>query len=145
MRRVADCDERVGRPARSTIAALALLAAIGCAPLSALTSGSVPLTAVLGLAKPYPNLLLEIRLQLVAADVKREQVTCTGEQLGPEWVALAGGTRGPYSCRIGKRQLIVQTVPTYADKAGHRVKPGDPALPARAAKLVEKRLTWQWR
>ena len=126
-----------------TAVAVALLAA--AAPLGARELGPVPLVAIMDLAKPYPNLLLEIRLQLVAANVKREQVNCSAERLGPEWAQLAGVRRGPYACQIGKRRLTVTGVAGYHDKAGHRIKPNDATLAARAAKLTEARLKWQWK
>ena len=124
---------------------LATALAMVALPAVARDNASVPLANVLAIAKPYPNLLLEIRLQLAAADLKRDQVTCVAERLGTEWAQLSGASRGPYTCRIGKRQLSVATVATYFDKAGYRVKPSDTALPTRAAKITEARLTWKWK
>jgi hypothetical protein len=107
--------------------------------------GSMPLTEVLAVAKPYPNLLLQVKLELVRANLKREQVVCAAERFDTRWVALSGGRIAPYECKIGGRTLVVSAAQTYYDKAGHRLKPTDTSLPAKAVKVQEARLKWSWK
>jgi hypothetical protein len=107
--------------------------------------GSMPLTDVLAVAKPYPNLLLQVKLELVRANLKRDQVICAAERFDNRWVALSGGRLAPYECKIGTRTLVVSAAQTYYDKAGHRLKPTDAALPAKAVKVQEARLKWSWK
>lgn len=136
----------------TTGVALAALLVLGTAGASAKVAtpglsggGSVPLAEVLDLAKPYPNLIMQVRLQLVRANLKREQVVCSGSRFGNQWTALGGARLAPYECAIGKRKLTIAANPTYYDKNGRKVKPGDPDLMRKAAKVKETGLTWQWR
>ena len=107
--------------------------------------GSLPLTDVLEVTKPYPNLTLQIRLQLVRANLKREQVTCSGDRFGTQWTSLGGARLAPYACPIGKRSLLISAKQTYFDKNGRKVKPEDPELMRKAAKVKEAGLTWKWK
>lgn len=107
--------------------------------------GSLPLAEVLELAKPYPNLVMQVRLQLVRANVKREQVVCTADRFGPQWTALGGARLAPYACAIGKRTVVITASQSYFDRNGRKVKPGDPDLTLKAARLKETGLKWQWK
>ncbi len=116
----------------------------GTAPALARTTGSVPLGAVVALAKPYPNLLLEIRLQLLRANLKRDTVACQASELDTPWTKLNGVRLGPYTCRLGTRTLTVTTVPVYYDQRGKRLDARDPALAAKTTKVTETQLKWRW-
>lgn len=107
--------------------------------------GSVPLAEVLDLAKPYPNLVMQVRLQLVRANLKREQVVCSGDRFGPQWATLSGARLAPYQCVIGKRTLAIAASQSYFDRNGRKVKPSDPDLMRKAAKFKETGLTWSWK
>lgn len=106
--------------------------------------GSLPLAEVMELAKPYPNLVLEVRLQLVRANLKREQVVCSGARFGNDWTGLGGGRLAPYACTIGKRTLAITANQSYFDRNGRKVKADDPDLPRKAAKVKETGLKWRW-
>ena len=106
--------------------------------------GSVPLADVLEVAKPYPNLVLQVRLQLVRANVKREQVVCSGARYSPTWINLGGARLAPYACKIGKRTLVVDAAQNYFDRNGRKLKIDDPEVMRKAAKVTEKGLTWRW-
>ena len=106
--------------------------------------GSVPLVEVLDVAKPYPNLVLQVRLQLVRANVKREQVNCTGAKYGTEWTNIGGMRLAPYACAIGKRTLLIDASQIYYDRNGRKVKLDDPDVMRKAAKVNEGGLTWRW-
>ncbi len=108
------------------------------------TGGSLPLTDVISLASKYPNLVQQIRLQLLAAGLDKRKVTCTAERYSNQWVKLGGARVGPYECAIGKRTLRITTAATYYDRNGHRLKGDDVALPAKAARLVESGFKWTW-
>lgn len=133
-----------------------LLAALACvlwtlpalgqrATLGLGQSGSLPLADVLVLAKPYPNLVSQIRLRLIATGQSKEKTACAAQRFPSSWPALGGARVGPYACVIGKRTLTVTTEAIYYDKAGHRLKPDDPALPLKVAKVVESRFKWSWK
>lgn len=107
--------------------------------------GSLPLTEVMALAKPYPNLVTQIRLQLVRANLKADKVVCTANRFGNEWTALGGARSGPYACEIGKRTVVIETQPTFSDKSGSKLKPTEPDLPKKAAKMTERGFKWQWK
>jgi hypothetical protein len=107
--------------------------------------GSLPLAEVIDLAKPYPNLVLQVRLQLVRANLKREQVMCSGTRFGSQWTNLGGTRLAPYECAIGKRTLVVTANQTYLDRNGRKVKPEDPDIVRKAAKVRETGLTWKWK
>ncbi|MEQ1614387.1 MAG: hypothetical protein ABL904_16695, partial [Hyphomicrobiaceae bacterium] len=107
--------------------------------------GSVPLAEVLDLAKPYPNLVMQVRLQLVRANLKREQVVCNGSRFGSQWSTLGGARLAPYACVIGKRTVVIDGNQSYFDRNGRKVKADDPDLPRKAAKVKETGLKWQWK
>ena len=107
--------------------------------------GSIPLTEVLAVAKPYPNLVTQVKLRLLASGLKSEQVTCGAKRFPNAWVALGAARAAPYVCPFGKRTLTITAEPTYYDKAGYRLKASDPALPGKATKVVENRLKWSWK
>jgi hypothetical protein len=107
--------------------------------------GTLPLSEVLDIAKPYPNLTTQVRLRLIASNTTRETITCTGQRLSNTWTALSGARIAPYVCAIGKRTLTVTAEQIYYDKAGYKLKPTDPALATKAAKVVESRLKWSWK
>lgn len=114
-------------------------------PVTPGQGGSLPLTDVLDVAKPYPNLVTQVRLRLIASNLSKDKVTCTGQRFSNVWKGLGGARLAPYVCPIGKRTLTITAEPTYYDKAGYKLKPTDPALPAKAAKVVESRLKWSWK
>jgi hypothetical protein len=114
------------------------------APLSE-QGGSLPLAEVLDLAKPYPNLVTQVRLRLVASNLKKEQVTCSGQRLANTWPQLAGRRLAPYSCTIGRRTVTITADQLFYDKAGYKLKAGDPDLAVKATKVVESRLKWSWK
>ena len=105
----------------------------------------VPLADVITLAQPYPNLRQEVRLALIETGASKSATTCVSEQLGDEWLGLKGRAVGPYRCKLGKRTLVIKTVATYFDGAGHKIAADDAKMAARAARLVEARLVWAWR
>lgn len=112
-------------------------------PLEA--GGSLPLTDLLTVAKPYPNLVNEVRLALLAAGLTKEKVACTGRRFPNAWVNLGGRRVAPYDCRIGRRRLLVSSVAVYFDRNGHKLVATDPDLTQKAARLTEARLTWAWK
>lgn len=127
------------------IAAVAIAATLAGVPAAgAYQAGGMPLADVMALAKPYPNLVLLIRLQLVRANLKREQVTCASERVPDAWARLAGQRHAPYTCVIGRRTLVVTATQTWLDAAGHKVKPNDPDIARKAARLTERNLKWTW-
>jgi hypothetical protein len=107
--------------------------------------GSLPLGDVLRVAKPYPNLINEVRLALLKAGLKRDHVTCSGQRLSTAWTHLGGQRVAPYECRIGDRSLVVRAVANYFDRNGHKLAGDDPGVAAKATRLAEARLTWQWK
>lgn len=107
--------------------------------------GSLPLVEVLDLAKPYPNLVMQVRLQLVRANLKREQVVCSGARFGNQWSNLGGARLAPYACAIGKRTVVIDGNQSYFDRNGRKVKADDPDLPRKAAKVKETGLKWRWK
>ena len=115
------------------------------APAAAYRFTGMPLADVLDIAKPYPNLVLQIRLQLVRANLKREQVTCLSERVPDGYSALAGRRMAPYHCPIGRRTLVVTAAQTYYDAGGRKLSPRDPDLARKAAKVTEAGLKWTWK
>jgi hypothetical protein len=107
-------------------------------------SATVPLTAVLALAKPYPNLRQEIRLARIAGNTKTETATCSARRLGTEWAFLAGQAIGPYRCKLGVRSLDVTTTTTFFDGAKHKLPHDAANLPSKAKSVTETRLVWRW-
>jgi hypothetical protein len=129
-----------------SVLALANLPASAQRPAPAVTQGgSLPLGAVLDVAKPYPNLLLQVRLQLVRANLKRDAVMCGAGRHDARWVRLGGARLAPYECKIGSRTLVITAAQTYFDQNGKRLTPSDAATPAKAAKLKESGLKWSWK
>lgn len=126
--------------AMSTVSATAKVTTTGV-----VGGGSLPLADVLEVAKPYPNLILQVRLQLVRANLKRDQVVCAARRFGPEWPALGGGRLAPYECAIGKRTLVVTATQIYFDRNGRKVSASDADLARKAARLKENGLTWSWK
>lgn len=138
---------RAGRRTWRGLAVLARAATLATASTFAVMAGEiarVPLARVLDIAKPYPNLLLEVRLALVRAGATRDGVACQAQELGREWVKLAGQAIGPYACKIGTRTLVITTSPLFATAGGHKIAQRDRDLPAKAARVTEKRLAWHW-
>jgi hypothetical protein len=115
------------------------------APAAALQGGSLPLTDVIALAKPYPNLLLQIRLELVRANTTRDKVVCTADRLDGTWKRLSAARVGPYQCLIGRRALTVTTTPTYYDERGYKLSPRAPDLSIKAVRIDQKNLKWTWK
>ncbi len=107
--------------------------------------GNVALAEVLDVAKPYPNLVLQVRLQLVRANLKREQVKCSGGRFSPQWTNLGGAHLAPYQCPIGKRTLVISAAQTFFDRNGRKVRSDDPQLASKAATVKENGLTWKWK
>jgi hypothetical protein len=107
--------------------------------------GSMPLEAVLAVAKPYPNLLLQVRLQLVRANLKRDAVTCGAGRYDARWTQLSGARLAPYECKIGRQTLVISAAQTFYDRNGKRLAPGDVTTPAKAAKVKESGLKWSWK
>ena len=107
--------------------------------------GSMPLEAVLAVAKPYPNLLLQVRLELVRANLKRDAVTCSAGRYDNRWTLLSGTRLAPYECKIGRRTLVISAAQTYYDRNGKRLVTTDTATPGRAVKVKESRLKWSWK
>jgi hypothetical protein len=132
--------------------ALVLLLSATWAPASAeravppvTQGGSLPLEAVMTVARPYPNLLLQVRLELVRANLKRDAVTCAAGRYDNRWTLLSGARLAPYECKIGTRTLMISAAQTYYDRNGKRLPAADPATPAKAAKVKESGLKWSWR
>lgn len=96
-------------------------------------------------AARYPNLLHQIRLQLLLAGRKKSQVVCTAERFSNRWEHLGGARVGTYECRIGGRALRITTLKAYYDRNGHRLDDDDPATTAKAARVVESGFKWAWR
>jgi len=107
--------------------------------------GSLPLSDVMKVGERYPNLILEIRLQLVRAGLKRDAVICSADRLDNTWTHLGGSRIAPYNCSIGRRQLVVQAETVYHDGSGRRLDPARPETRARAQTISERRLKWRWR
>jgi hypothetical protein len=132
---------------RNVLALIALLALAGSAAAQPAPGqgGSIPLGEVLDVAKPYPNLTTQVRLRLIASNTTKEKVTCSAQRFANTWAGLGGARIAPYICPIGKRTLTITAEPTYYDKAGYKLKQNDPALAAKAVKVVESRLKWSWK
>jgi hypothetical protein len=132
---------------------LSLASVAGAAPAAAqrpaapvvTSASSVPLAEVLDVAKPYPNLLLQVRLQLVRANLKRDVVTCASGRYDGRWVGLSGTKQAPYECRIGSRTLVITAAQTFFDRNGRRLTAADAATPAKAVKVKESGLKWSWK
>jgi len=123
----------------------ALTIGAGAPGAGARTLSTVPLDHVLELARPYPNLVVQIRLQLVRAGLKREQVTCTAEPVPPRWSGLQGRGIAPYTCPIGKQRLTITATTAFLDVSGRRITSAEPAQAARATEVRETGLKWRWR
>jgi hypothetical protein len=108
-------------------------------------SGGMPLEAVLAVAKPYPNLLLQVRLQLVRANLKRDAVTCGAGRHDARWTQLSGARLAPYECKIGRQTLVITAAQTYYDRNGKRLTLSDTTTPAKASKVTESSLKWSWK
>jgi hypothetical protein len=100
---------------------------------------------VLAIAKPYPNLVQQVRLALIRAGLQATAVSCASRPATPAAPRLAGQRTGPYDCRIGFRRLQVVTRVVYFDKSGRRLDPADPASVQRAERIAERGLTWSWK
>jgi hypothetical protein len=107
--------------------------------------GSLPLAEVVTLAKPYPNLTLQVRLQLLRANLKRDDVVCAAARYGNQWTALGGRRSAPYECRIGQRKLVITANQIYFDRNGRKVSVSDRELLRKAATVKENGLSWQWK
>ena len=135
-----------------SLSIFALLVAIGTSAAVAQNAvpqseqgGSIPLAEVLAVAKPYPNLVTQVKLRLLASGLKTEQVSCGAKRFPTAWGGLGAARAAPDVCSFGKRTLTITAEPTYYDKAGYRLKASDPALPDKAVKIVESRLKWSWK
>ena len=126
---------------------LALLLACGMTDPARAQDETVPvrLTEVLTMARAYPNLVQQVRLELVAAGLKREDVTCRARRLAAQYGKLAGVGVAPYWCKIGRRTLEVTSRLTFHDANGHKLNGDDPAAAARAVRLTQSNLAWRWR
>jgi hypothetical protein len=125
--------------------AAALPAHAQLAPPPVTLGGSMPLEAVLAVAKPYPNLLLQVRLQLVRANLKRDAVACGAGRYDARWTQLRGARLAPYECKIGRQTLVITAAQTYYDRNGKRLAPADATTPAKAANVKESGLKWSWK
>lgn len=136
-----------GIRASTVVFALAVLASTGASAQRNLpgTGGSVPLTDVMTVAAKYPNLVNQIRLQLLAAGREKSAVVCAANRFSNQWQHLGGARIAPYECAIGKRTLVVSSAATYYDRNGYRLKPDDPSLRSKAARVMEAGLKWQWK
>jgi hypothetical protein len=139
---------RPARDARMWLLALAVLL-MNMTMVHALTpdrvAGQVPLTDVMTLANPYPNLVLEIRLQLVAANTTRDKVLCRGNLVAGAGPALLATSVGPYVCKVGQRTLTLSTTPVFYDARGYKLKPSAPDFANKAVRVQESKLKWQWK
>ncbi len=126
------------------IIAAAFLAGLAATTASA-QGGSLPLDDVMTRMKSYPNLVMQIRLQLLRARKKRNEVVCVGSRFGNHWLKLGGARTLPYECPIGKRTIHIKGTVVYEDASGRRLKDNDPDLPRKAARVRETRVTWTWR
>ena len=122
-----------------------LCALTAAAQTGAPQAGSLPLADVLAVAKPYPNLTQEVRLELVRAGARKEAIVCSGRRFDADWPGLAGARSAPYDCRIGRRMLTVSARQTFYDANGHRLGSDDPLLRKRAVRVTETGLQWRWR
>ncbi len=128
-----------------TVALNVLTGTAGAKEPAPAVAGNIPLAEIIELAKPYPNLVLQVRLQLLRANLKREQVHCTGSRFGTRWATLVGRRLSPYQCPIGKRTLVITAAQTYLDRNGRKVRADDPLVAAKAAAVKESGLTWKWK
>jgi hypothetical protein len=140
-----------GRPVMRVMRNVLVGLAICCAGTTASEALSparvpakIPLSEVIALAKPYPNLLLQIRLELVRANTTRDKVTCTSDKLDGAWLKLNAAHVGPYQCQIGKRKLAVSTTPVFYDARGYKLSPRAADVTANAARIQETKLKWTW-
>lgn len=127
-----------------------LVCAMVCAglvawPALAQQGGSLPLTDVMQIVKPYPNLAVQIRVALAQASLKQSAVICTGQRFPSAWAHLAGVGHAPYECRIGSKTLHVVAVPTYYDTRGYKLDPKAKDLAEKAKRVEERRVRWQWK
>jgi len=130
------------RAAAASVAALAAASAFAAEPSG---GGSLPLADVIERMKRYPNLVQQIKLELVRVGLKREAVVCSGQRFGREWKMLGGERTLPYRCELGRRRLAIDGQRVYLDAAGKRLEASDPKLTERAARVLESRITWVWR
>ena len=121
---------------------LVTVSALAAPPLG---GGSLPLADVMERVKRYPNLVQQIRLELVRGGLKRDAVACVGRRFGNEWTRLGGERTIPYSCPIGRRTLFIEGTRIYIDASGKRIEPTAPRIEERAVRVLETRLTWSWR
>ena len=99
---------------------------------------------VLALARDYPNLYLQVRLQLVRANLKRDDVSCAARSLPASLGKLAGTAVAPYSCTIGKRTVEITARQTFYDANGHKLGSAAASM-AKAVRVAQANLTWRWR
>jgi hypothetical protein len=107
--------------------------------------GTLALSDVLAIAKPYPNLVNEIRLAALAAGQDRKAITCTAERFSVAWTGLNGRRSAPYVCPVGARTVTIRATPQFFDRNGHKIALTDPRLLTSAVRLIETRLVWQWK
>jgi hypothetical protein len=141
----------LGEPMLFPLFAVVLTLALAMPALAQTTTpspgqgGSLPLSDVLIIAKPYPNLQTQVRLRLLATGLTKDKVTCAAQRFPNSWPQLGGARVAPYTCLIGKRTLTIAAERTYYDKAGYKLKADDPSLVEKAARVTETRLKWSWK
>jgi hypothetical protein len=115
-----------------------------CALAPGRASMPVPLADVIALAKPYPNLVLQIRLELVRANTTRDKVVCSADRLDGTWIKIKNARVGPYRCQIGKRNLALTTTPLFYDTRGYKLSPTSADVALKAVRVQETKLKWTW-
>lgn len=125
--------------------AIILASGVAVSAVKAQQGGSLPLTDVMQVVKPYPNLAVQIRVALAQAGIKQSAVICSGERFPNSWKHLGGARHAPYECRIGNKTLHLTAVPTYYDARGYKLDAKAKDLAEKAKRIEEKRVKWGWK
>jgi hypothetical protein len=112
---------------------------------SAQGGGSLDLEEVLDAVKADPKLVAEIQDEIKRNGLKADGLICSGFRHGNQWVELSGARAAPYSCDIGKRQIVIQADRMYFDMAKRPLGDMKRANPKRADSFKQSNFRWTWK
>jgi hypothetical protein len=108
--------------------------------------GSLPLPEVMDVVKDSRALMQDIRDALGRENLKPDDITCAGDRFGSQWKYLGGSRTLPFTCRIGKRDIVIAGDAELLDSKNNVIKGGVGSKSAfsRAHAVRVKNLTWKW-
>jgi hypothetical protein len=125
-----------------TIALLVMMISLG----PAWAPGSITFEEVMGFARQDKNLIKEIQEALKKEKVSSNKVLCGAERYGNHWTYLGGGRALPFTCDIGKQELVIDGDTDFLDKNGKLIPGGldNDDVFKNAHDIREKNPTWEW-